>query len=180
MTLDTTTMNKTTKMTMCALGIALYVVLSMVIKIPLFGHTSLDLGYIAFAVYCYYFGMWGAVVGTVGCMFVSLLASGWFPIEWMAGQVVIGLAVGYYCYKYRVNKFNVPFSMDRPFWECYLFITFSVFFGIAGIKTGVAYALYHMALGPKIIKGLITAGMDSFVMCFGYWFSVKVLDKRVK
>ena len=180
MTLDTTTMNRTTKMTMCALGIALYVVLSMVIKIPLFGHTSLDLGYIAFAVYCYYFGMWGAVVGTVGCMLVSLLASGWFPIEWMAGQVVIGLIVGYFYYKHRVNKYNVPFTIDEKPWEAYVTIILSVFLGIAVIKTGVAYTLYHMALGPKIIKGLITAAMDAFVMCFGYWFCVKVLDKRIK
>lgn len=36
------------------LGIALYVALSMTVKIPLAGHASLGLGYIVFAVYCYH------------------------------------------------------------------------------------------------------------------------------
>lgn len=177
--IKTNELSKTNKLTMCAMGIALYVVLSMVIKIPLFGHTSLDLGYIAFAVYCYYFGMLGAVVGTVGCCFVSMLSSGWFPIEWMAGQVVIGLIVGYFCYKYRRNHYNILYHDYVSIWRDYFIIILSVFLGIAVIKTGVAYFMYHMALGPKIIKGLITAGMDAFVMCFGYWFTIKVLDDHI-
>ena len=39
-------MSKTKKICLTALGIALYVCVSMLIKIPVVGHISLDLGYI--------------------------------------------------------------------------------------------------------------------------------------
>lgn len=54
----------TKKISITALGIALYVVLSMTVKIPLIAHISLDLGYIVFAFYCYHFGtVSGMIVG---------------------------------------------------------------------------------------------------------------------
>lgn len=74
-----------------AFGIALYVAVSMLIKIPVIGHISLDLGYIVLAVYCYIMGpASGAIVGGIGCTFVSLLASGWFPAGWLLGNAFIG------------------------------------------------------------------------------------------
>lgn len=70
-------MIKTKDICLTALGIALYVCVSMLIKIPVVGHISLDLGYIVLAVYCYtYGGISGAIVGCCGCFLVSLIASG--------------------------------------------------------------------------------------------------------
>lgn len=44
-------MKNTTKITLTAVGVAMYVVLSMIAKIPVIAHISLDLGYIVLAVY---------------------------------------------------------------------------------------------------------------------------------
>ena len=88
-------MTNTKKITFTAIGIALYVVLSMSMKIPLIAHISLDLGYIAFALYCYHFGaISGMIVGGVGCVLISLITTGWFPPGWFLGNLVIGLICG--------------------------------------------------------------------------------------
>ena len=88
-------MTNTKKITFTAIGIALYVVLSMSMKIPLIAHISLDSGYIAFALYCYHFGaIPGMIVGGVGCVLISLITTGWFPPGWFLGNLVIGLICG--------------------------------------------------------------------------------------
>ena len=85
-------MKKTTKITLTAVGVAMYVVLSMIAKIPVIAHISLDLGYIVLAVYCYHMGaVSGMIVGGAGCVLVSLLTTGWFPPGWFAGNLLIGL-----------------------------------------------------------------------------------------
>lgn len=156
--------NSTKKICLCGVGVALYVALSMTIKIPLFGHTSLDLGYIVFAIYCYYFGsIIGATVGTLGCMIISLLVSGWFPIEWMLGNVAIGLIVG---------QFGAKHECDLKTRIVVVFI--SVFIGIVIIKTAVACVLYQIPLLVKIPKNLITFIMDGIVMGIGTWIAPKI------
>ena len=85
-------MKNTTKITLTAVGIAMYVVLSMIAKIPVIAHISLDLGYIVLAVYCYHMGaVSGMIVGGAGCVLVSLLTTGWFPPGWFAGNLLIQL-----------------------------------------------------------------------------------------
>ena len=48
--------NKIKMIAYYGLGIALYVVLGMAMKVPLIGHIGLDLGYVAFGCYLYLFG----------------------------------------------------------------------------------------------------------------------------
>ena len=86
----------TKKVAIIGLGIALYVAISMLLKIPIgIGHLALDLGYIVLAVYCYLYGATiGAIVGACGCTLVSLLASGMFPLGWLLGNAFIGCACG--------------------------------------------------------------------------------------
>lgn len=72
---------KVKNITLTAAGIALYVVISMLIKIPMIGHISLDLGYIVLAFWCMMFGPVSAgLVGCSGAFIVSLIASGWIAI----------------------------------------------------------------------------------------------------
>lgn len=103
-----------------ALGIALYVALSMMVKIPVVGHISLDLGYIVLGVYCWLFGSAaGAIVGAVGCSMVSLLASGWFPPGWCLANLLIGATCGY--------AWNMRVADLKADWWDYLVAIFSVF-----------------------------------------------------
>ncbi len=175
--IDTRNLSKVNKTTIYAMGIALYVAISMALKIPFVGHTSLDLGYIVFAFYCYFFGITGGmIVGCCGCTLVSLLGSGWFPTEWIIGQAVTAIIVGWFCYKYRKNKNDVYY--DTNLIEGIFIIFVAVFVGIGFVKTGIALAVYQMAFWPKFIRGMLTALMDTIVMSVGYWFTIKVCDNR--
>ena len=52
-------MNRTKKITYLGMGIALYVVLSMTVKIPLINQIKTDFGYLAFGAFLNLFGMEG-------------------------------------------------------------------------------------------------------------------------
>lgn len=66
------------KKQICDLGImtALFVALSAAIKIPLFGHIQTELGYIAFGVAIVIYSYYGISVGVIGCIFSSIIFSG--------------------------------------------------------------------------------------------------------
>ncbi len=90
---------RTQWLTVTALGIALFVVFSLVLRIPVFGRFYLCLGYLVMGIYCYYFGILsGTFVGALGvlfyCMIVSSLGG---MIGWALGNVVIGISVGWVC-----------------------------------------------------------------------------------
>lgn len=161
-------MKEIRKISLYGIGIALYVALSMTIKIPLAGHASLDLGYIVFAVYCYYFGsIAGMIVGSVGCTFVSLLTSGWFPPGWIIGNMIIGFIVG------MVGKEAGASTLKRI---CVVF--FAVFLGIFCAKTIIECALYSIPLAVKVPKSLIVFLTDAVVMSIGTWVAPKIPVKK--
>ena len=152
------------KMTYTAIGIALYVALSMVLKIPVIGHIGLDLGYIVLAVYCMKFGaVSGAIVGACGCTLISLIMSGWFPPGWFVGNLVIGLICGKF-YKKENKIYNIVLTM------------FAVILGILMIKTVIECYMFSIPFMVKIPKNAIAAVMDMFVM----WIGLFVSDKIVK
>ena len=64
--------------TATAVGIALFTILSLVLRIPVFasGHFYICLGYIVMGVYCYYFGIFsGTLIGVLGILFYCLITS---------------------------------------------------------------------------------------------------------
>lgn len=148
----------------------MYVTLSMAVSIPIVGHASLDLGYIVFAVYCYYYGsITGMVVGGIGCMFVSLLASGWFPPGWIIGNIIIGFIVG------RVGQKSNASTIKRI---AVVFV--SVFLGIFCAKTIIECALYSIPLTVKVPKSAIVFIVDSVAMSIGTWFAPKLPVKAIE
>lgn len=138
-----------------AIGVALYVVLSATIRIPLVGHISVDLGFIALAVYAYHFGSIPAgIVGGIGCALSSLLFSGWFPLGWLLGNTFIGIVCG------------KAFKKKKTAWNIFVSVL-AVAVGIIGIKTAVECYLYSIPLAVKIPKNSIAALTDSIVMAIG-------------
>ena len=88
---------KTRDITFLAIGIALFVVLSMCLRVPVFENYYLCLGYVVMTVYIWCFKWYeGAIVGFFGvilyCMIGSLGFNG-MP-GWSVGNVVIGLVMG--------------------------------------------------------------------------------------
>ena len=163
---------KTSKVKLIAflgIGIALYFALGCIMNIPVLAnsHLQTDLGYIAFAVFLYLFGWPAAIVGVVGCLFESLLISGWVPIGWMLGQVAIGLICGI-VYK-KIDKKIIHIIVT----------VIAVFIGVALIKSIVECGLYSIPFAVKFPKNCVAFVADTIPMFIGLPIAYK-LKKIIK
>ena len=156
-------MKKTKKIALLGMGLALYVVLGAMVKIPLIAHIQTDLGYIAFGFMLFYLGWQATIIGVAGCLLESLLFSGWVPMGWMLGQAFIGISCG------------IAYKKIKPIWINILLTVLAVFIGIGLIKTGVECKLYDIPLLIKLPKNVIAFVADSIPMILGY-----VLAKTTK
>ena len=86
----------TKKLCLMAIGIALFVALSLCLQVPVFENYYLCLGYVVMAVYCYSFGtVAGTIVGCLGVVLYCLLISGLRGMPgWTLGNLVIGILLG--------------------------------------------------------------------------------------
>ena len=94
--------------TATAVGIALFTVFSLVLRIPVFasGHFYICLGYIVMGIFCYYYGILsGTLIGVLGILFYCLITSSLGGmVGWMLGNAVIGVCVGLVGSKTREMK----------------------------------------------------------------------------
>ncbi len=86
----------TQRITLLAVGIALFTALSMCLQVPVFENYYLCLGYVVMAVYCYSFGtVSGTIAGTLGVVLYCLVINGLRGMPgWALGNVVIGICLG--------------------------------------------------------------------------------------
>ncbi len=86
----------TQRITLLAVGIALFAALSLCLQVPVFENYYICLGYAVMAVYCYSFGtVSGIVVGSLGVVLYCLLISGLRGMPgWALGNVFIGIVLG--------------------------------------------------------------------------------------
>lgn len=135
---------------------ALYVVLSAFLKINLIGNIQIDLGYIAFTVALCMFGVYGTIVGVVGCALESILFSAYgFSIGWAVANVIIGVFCG------------IVFSKTKKTHWRIVAIIVSVAIGMIVAKTAIECYLYSIPLAVKIPKSIVAFGTDVAVMVFG-------------
>lgn len=167
-------MSKTREMSYLGIGIALYVVLGMMIKIPLIGHIQTDFGYVAYGTFLSLFGLPAIIVGVAGCIIESLVFSGWIPIGWAVGQLVIGLMCGL--------AFKWIADISNPFIKYLLYVItvlVSVFIGIAFIKTVIECNLYAIPFQIKYVKNFIAAIADMPPIFIGVVVA-EIIKKRVR
>ena len=90
---------RTKKITVTAMGVALFVVLTMCLQVPVFENYYLCLGYVPMMVFCYYFGAFSSVtVGAMGVVLYCVLTNGLRGMPgWAMGNVIIGLLVSMAC-----------------------------------------------------------------------------------
>lgn len=160
-----TTDMKTKKIALLGIGIALYVVLGFTIKIPLISHIQTDLGYIAFGCLLYLLGWQACIVGVIGCLFESLIFSGWIPIGWMTGQLIIGIICGNIYTKTKNTAIHIATTI------------IAVFIGIALIKTAIECTLYGIPLIIKFPKNFIAFIADTIPMIIGYFIAKRLEGK---
>ena len=129
----------TRKLCLTAVGIALFVALTLCLQVPVFENYYLCLGYVVMAVYLYFFGTAsGTIVGCFGVILYCLITSGLRGMPgWTAGNLVIGILMG------------ITFSATRKYKESWrktlihsIAVVVSVALGILVVKSLTECVLY--------------------------------------
>ena len=155
-------MKRNQKIAFLSLGIALYVVLSAFVIIPIVNRIKLDLGYIVFGIYLNTLGMPATVVGVLGCVLAELLKGGSLRIAWPIGQAFIGLTLGYLLPKTEKTWLKIAYSVV------------SVFIGIALIKTVIEVWMYQFPWGLKFASNFTAFVIDAVALVIGILLNRKI------
>lgn len=144
-----------------AIGIALYVVLSLCLQVPVFENYYLCLGYVAMMVYCYHFGtLEGTAVGVLGVVLYCVLINGLRGLPgWAAGNLVIGIAVGLTC---SMTKRLEKAALRNLIIAAAVVLSTAV--GIWGIKSFVEVLLYGQPMLLRMAKNLYAFVADVVVL----------------
>lgn len=151
------------KICITAIGIALFVVLSLCLQVSVFENYYLCLGYVIMTVFCYYFGpISGMIVGALGVVLYCLLTNGLRGMPgWAIGNLVIGLTVGLTC------KITAKIKIQ---WLRHFLIGISVVVSVAvailGVKSAVEVVLYAQPMLLRVTKNLYAFIADVVVMIF--------------
>ena len=143
---------KTKRICILAIGVALFVALSLCLQVPVFENYYLCLGYVVMTVFCYYFGPGsGAIVGGLGVVLYCLVTGGLRGMPgWAIGNLIIGLIVGLTC--------KLTLKMGRN-WLRHILIAFSVVLSV-GIGTLLAKSLVEAVLYAQPM--LLRAAKNSY------------------
>ena len=155
-------MNSITKnICITALGIALFVVFSLCLQVPVFENYYLCLGYVVLAVYCYSFGMKkGVLVGFLGVIVYCLLTSGLRGMPgWSLGNIVIAIATSLICsLTSKLNKKLVRHIIIA------IVMVLSTAIGMLGVKSIVECLLYSQPFLLRVAKNIYAFVADSVVL----------------
>ena len=144
-----------------AMGVALYVVLTLCLQVPVFENYYLCLGYVSMMVFCYYFGAAsGITVGVLGVVLYCLLINGLRGLPgWAAGNLVIGLVVGLTCSFTKKMENAVLRNIIIA-----IAVILSTAIGILGIKSIVEVILYAQPMLVRVAKNIYAFVADVVVL----------------
>ena len=144
-----------------ALGIALFVVLTMCLQVPVFENYYLCLGYVALVVFAGYYGaVSGMLIGCFGAVLYCLLTGGLRGMPgWTAGNLLIGAALGMVLKRVDIRR--------MPVWQYILFGLFILVITAAamlGIKSLTESLLYAQPMAVRMAKNFYAFAADTVVM----------------
>lgn len=150
-----------------AIGIAMFVVFSMCLQVPVFENYYLCLGYVVMAVYCYFYGAAsGTIIGVVGVILYCLLISGLRGMPgWALGNVVIGIILGVVLKWTRTSNRLTTFG--RVFFS-ELAIWISTAVGILLVKSLTESLLYAQPFLLRLAKNHYAFIADGIVLVLSY------------
>lgn len=145
-----------------AMGVALFVVLSLMLQVPVYQNYYVSLGYFVMATYLYCFGaVDGTIVGTLGVILYCVVTGGLRGMPgWTLGNLVIGINLG------------LAFKLTRGLWNetnankvilsalNVLAIVFSTVFGILIIKSFTEVILYAQPMLVRMVKNTAATVAD--------------------
>ena len=153
---------KTRSVTFMGLGIALFVVFSMCLRVPVFENYYLCLGYIVMTIYIWNFAWYeGAIVGSLGVVLYCTIGGLGFNgmPGWALGNIVIGLILGVTIKKIqRLNNKSLQVALIA------LVAIIATFFGIEIIKSLVDSIIVGQPILVRIAKNTTSFISDAFVI----------------
>lgn len=173
-------MSKTKKLCLDAMGVALFVVLTMCVQVPVFENYYLCLGYIAMAFYTYFLGTKsGAMVGTLGCILYCLITSGLRGMPgWALGNLVIAVICGIVCRMLKkYDKKSIKLLVIN------IAVIVSVAIGILVVKSSVEVVLYGIPFLVRAATNSFAFVADVIVLMLGFSICVQyenVIRKQLK
>lgn len=157
------------------MGIALFVVLTLCLQVPVFENYYLCLGYVAMAVYCCSIGtVEGTLVGVLGVVLYCLIISGLRGMPgWAAGNIVIGLALGTLFRFTRDREASAPLTAV----SCGVIVA-ACAAGILGVKSAVEWLLYAQPFALRVAKNIYAFWADAFVLIVSLPIC-RIIDRRI-
>ena len=151
----------TQRISLLAVGTALFVALSMCLQVPVFENYYLCLGYVVMAVYCYSFGtVSGTVAGTLGVVLYCLVINGLRGMPgWALGNVAIGIFLGL---AFRTAKHLKNRVLAATL--CVLAIVAGTALGILCIKSITESILYGQLFIVRVGKNIYAFIADIVVL----------------
>ena len=152
------------KIALTGVGIALFVVFTMCLQVPVFENYYLCLGYLVMMVYCAVVDpVSGTLTGVLGVILYCVLTNGLRGMPgWAAGNVVIGLAVGI-AYRMLADVKSRPVKIAI----LAIVILVSTAAGILGVKSLVEHILYAQPFLVRAAKNMYAFAADVFVLWLG-------------
>ena len=166
----------TKRIALIAVGIALFVVLSLCLQVPVFENYYLCLGYAAMAVYCYSFGtLSGTIVGFLGVVLYCVVISGLRGMPgWSLGNIVIGIILGLVFARTASMKSILLQSLIQA-----AAIVLACALGILGVKSLTECILYAQPFLVRAGKNMTAFIADAFVLIVSLPIC-RILDKYIR
>ncbi len=152
----------TRDITFMGVGIALFVALSMCLRVPVFENYYLCLGYIVMTVYIWCYKWYeGAVIGFFGVILYCVVGGLGFngTPGWSVGNIVIGLILGV-CLK-QIRKVN---SKTLQLILTAVAAVFAVFVGIEIVKSLIDSVVVAQPFIVRFGKNMTSFIADAFVI----------------
>lgn len=163
-------MSNTKKIALTGIGIALFVVLSLCLQVPVFQNYYLCLGYIVMMTWLVNVGtVSGTLVAVLGTVLYCILISGLRGLPgWATGNIAIGLIVGYYLNNIRtgIKQQSKP-SVIFVWIVDVVVMTFAVAAGILLIKSVVEVVLYSQPMLVRITTNMAAYAADCVTLYIG-------------
>ena len=152
---------ETKKISLMAVGVALFVVLSLCLQVPVFENYYLCLGYLVMAVYLYSFGtLAGTIVGFLGVVLYCVVISGMRGMPgWSLGNIVIGVALGL---TFRATR-SIPSEILKTGIHCVVIVA-STALGILVVKSETEHLMYAQPFLIRAGKNLSAFIADSAML----------------
>lgn len=169
-------LNKIKSISIGAVGIALFVVLSLCLQVPVFDNYYLCLGYIVMAVYCYSIGVIsGTVISTLGVVLYCFLINGLRGMPgWAIGNIAIGLIAGF-SFKLARNIKNKWLSRL----VCLVATIIGTAVGILAVKSGIESVMYAQPFVVRIAKN-VTAFIADIIVLIVSLPLCEILDPHIR